>query len=78
MSRWISCVRPETFPRTDSRGIRSFDERGSMPYSAVTQPFPLPFEPMGNALFEGRGADHFRVSDLDEHRAFGVAQVAAG
>src|SRR3990172_221978 len=43
MSRWISCVRPDTFPFAASRGIRSFEERGSMLYSAVTQPVPVPF-----------------------------------
>ena len=47
MSRWISWVRPDTFPRTDSRGIRSEDDRGSMPYSAVTQPLPFPFSQGG-------------------------------
>src|SRR3954468_21081814 len=39
--RWISCVRPPTFPCEASRCIRVLVARGSMPYSAVTQPFPL-------------------------------------
>ena len=38
--RWISCVRPPTRPRADSRGVRVSVERGSMPYSPVTQPLP--------------------------------------
>ena len=36
--RWISCVRPPTRPRVDSRGLRVCVERGSMAYSAVIQP----------------------------------------
>src|SRR5450759_3804968 len=39
--RWISCVRPPTFPVLASRCVRVFVARGSMPYSAVTQPFPV-------------------------------------
>ncbi len=42
MSRWISRVRPPCLPRAASRAIRSLVERGSMPYSAVTQPAPVP------------------------------------
>jgi hypothetical protein len=42
MSRWISCVRPPTRPALDSRWLRSVPARGSMLYSAVTQPPPLP------------------------------------
>ena len=42
MSRWISSVRPPCLPRAASRAMRSLVERGSMPYSAVTQPAPVP------------------------------------
>ena len=42
MSRWISCVRPPTLPAVDSRVVRVVVARGSMPYSAVTQPLPVP------------------------------------
>ncbi len=42
MSRWISCVRPPCLPRTASRGVRSAVAAGSMLYSAVSQPAPLP------------------------------------
>ena len=42
MSRLISCVRPPMRPFTDSRSLRVFVERGSIAYSAVTQPRPLP------------------------------------
>ena len=40
--RWISCVRPLCLPRAASRSLRVCVARGSMPYSAVTQPSPLP------------------------------------
>jgi len=38
--RWISCVRPLCFPLAASRSVRVPVARGSIPYSAVTQPFP--------------------------------------
>src|SRR5438128_8168317 len=41
MSRWISCVRPPTLPAEASRCVRVLVARGSMPYSAVTQPLPV-------------------------------------
>src|SRR2546423_5944920 len=40
MSRWISCVRPEGRPLLTSRGVRLEVARGSIEYSAVTQPLP--------------------------------------
>ena len=40
ISRWISCVRPPTLPADASRWFRVVVARGSMPYSAVTQPLP--------------------------------------
>jgi hypothetical protein len=40
--RWISCVRPESFPREASRSLRVSVEPGSSEYSAVTQPRPEP------------------------------------
>src|SRR5664279_1607873 len=39
--RWISWVRPEGRPLVISRGVRLAVARGSIEYSAVTQPFPL-------------------------------------
>ena len=42
ISRWISCVRPDCLPDAASRRPRVWVARGSMPYSAVTQPRPLP------------------------------------
>ena len=40
ISRWISSVLPPCLPDDASRRMRSPVERGSMPYSAVTQPLP--------------------------------------
>ena len=40
ISRWISVVRPSTLAR--SRALRGLVLPGSMLYSAVTQPLPLP------------------------------------
>ncbi len=42
MSRLISWVRPPMRPLTLSRSERVLVARGSMAYSAVTQPVPLP------------------------------------
>ena len=42
MSRWISWVRPDCLPLAASRAPRVCVARGSMPYSAVIQPLPLP------------------------------------
>src|SRR6266508_3582361 len=42
MSRWISCVRPDGRPCWTSRGVLVSVARGSMAYSALTQPVPVP------------------------------------
>jgi hypothetical protein len=42
IKRWISWVRPEGLPLFTSRLLRSGVEPGSMEYSAVTHPVPLP------------------------------------
>src|ERR1700722_12380018 len=46
--RWISTVRPFCFPAEASRRGRSSVARGSMPYSAVTQPRPWPLSQGGS------------------------------
>src|SRR6185295_1666748 len=46
--RWISSVRPPCLPAEASRRVRSWVARGSMPYSAVTQPRPWPFSHGGS------------------------------
>ena len=47
MSREISWVRPPTLPLRDSRSLRVLVERGSISYSDVTQPVPLPLSQRG-------------------------------
>src|ERR1051325_9762251 len=47
MRREISWVRPPILPRTDSRSPRVLVACGSMEYSAVTQPSPLPLRQRG-------------------------------
>ena len=42
INRWISCVRPPGRPRVTSRADRSEVAAGSIEYSPVTQPFPVP------------------------------------
>ena len=42
ISRWISALRPFSFSLEISRGERVLVARGSIAYSAVTQPSPLP------------------------------------
>src|SRR5262245_10195314 len=45
--RWISCVRPDGWPLVASRWERVLVERGSIPYSEVIQPSPLPLRKGG-------------------------------
>ena len=45
--RWISSVRPPCLPAEASRRVRSLVARGSMPYSAVTQPRACPLSQGG-------------------------------
>ena len=47
--REISIVRPPSRPLTDSRSPRVFVARGSIAYSAVTQPSPLPRRHRGSS-----------------------------
>ena len=49
ISREISCVRPPTRPFTDSRSLRVLVDRGSIAYSAVIQPRPLPRRQRGTS-----------------------------
>ena len=66
-----ACRRP---PRAASRVCV---ERGSIPYSAVSQPFPRALQERRHALLDARGAQHARVAGAHQHRAFGVARPAA-
>ena len=78
MRRWISWVRPEAPPRLASRWLRVVVERGSMPYSAVIQPSPLPLRNGRHAVLDARGAHDPGVAHLDEDGAFGVFRVPPG
>ncbi|CRZ38863.1 Uncharacterised protein [Vibrio cholerae] len=40
-------VRPPCLPLVASRRVREWVARGNMPYSAVTQPLPWPFNQRG-------------------------------
>src|SRR5574340_1515410 len=62
--RWISWVRPDCLPRAASRSVRVWVERGSMPYSAVTQPSPLPFL-CGGSLSRTLAVHSTRVSPME-------------
>ena len=76
MSRWISVVRPSTLPPR-SRFLRGLVLPGSMLYSAVSQPRPLPFIQAGTSGSIGRAAEHGRAAGLDQHAARRGARVAA-
>ena len=45
----ISWVRPPSRPLTDSRSLRVLVDLGSIAYSAVTQPSPLPRRQRGSS-----------------------------
>ena len=60
-----------------SRRVRSWVARGSMPYSAVTQPLPPPRSQGGTRLLEARGAQHMGVAELHQAGALGMARDAA-
>ena len=62
--RWISWVRPPGRPRFTSRGDRSFVEAGSIEYSPVTHPLPVPFSHRG-ASSETEAATSTRVRPIE-------------
>ncbi len=61
INRWISCVRPDCLPPAASRRPRVWVALGSMPYSAVTQPLPLP-RSQGGSEFSTDAVHRTRVS----------------
>ena len=67
--RWISTVRPSGRPRDTARCVRSPVEAGSIEYSAVIQPRPLPVEPARHALLDRRRAEDERLPLPVEHGA---------
>ena len=76
ISRWISWVRPDCLPLAASRLPRVWVARGSMPYSAVTQPWPLPRRNGGHLVLDRGGDQHARVAEADQAGAFGMAGEA--
>ena len=65
-------------PFTDSRSLRVWVARGSIAYSAVTQPRPGALAPARHALGDAGRAQHAGAAELDEHRALGVVEPVAG
>src|SRR5579875_1303092 len=72
--RLISWVRPPTRPRFASRCVRSWVARGSIAYSAVTQPVPRPLSHCGTRSSIVRTQD-LRAAELDQRAAFGKGKV---
>ena len=60
--RWISCVLPEGRPFFTSRGVRLAVARGSMEYSAVTQPLPRSAQELRHGILHAGGAQHARIA----------------
>ena len=77
-SREISWVRPPIRPLTDSRSVRVLVARGSIAYSAVTQPCPVPLRQRGTPSVKRRRAQHPGAAELDQHAALGVVEPAPG
>ncbi len=78
MRRWISWVRPPILPRSASRAVRVRVARGSMPYSAVTQPRPELRSRAGDTLLDGGVAEDAGIAGFDEDGAFGHGDVMGG
>ena len=72
ISRWISCVRPLCLPLAASRGDARM--RGARQHAVFggDPALVLAAQESGNAFFDAGGAQHARVAELDQHRAFGV------
>ena len=68
-------MRPDARPLVTSRGVRLAVARGSMAYSAVTQPLPL-LRRKGGTVSSTLAAQMTCVlPDLDQRRSFGGHQV---
>ena len=70
--RWISWVRPDCLPDAASRRPRVWVARGSMPYSAVTQPAPLLRIQPGTLSSRLAVTKHLGVAEADQAGALGV------
>ena len=75
--RWISCVRPDCLPLAASRGAARV--RGARQHAVFggDPALALAAQERRHAFLDARGAQHARLAELDEHRAFGVAREAA-
>ena len=78
MRRWISCVRPPTLPRADSRGMRGRARAGQHAVLGRDPAAAAVAQEGRHALFDAGGADHAGLPDLDQHRAVGVRMNARG
>ena len=56
--------------------MRSWVERGSMPYSAVIQPLPEPLRKGGAFFFQTGGDQHMSVAELNQAGTLGMASEA--
>src|SRR3712207_3965324 len=78
MSRLISWVRPPIRPLTDSRSLRVWVARGSIEYSAVTQPSPDPLRHRGTPSVTLAADGPADVGDPTADPALDRLAVAAG
>ena len=76
-SREISCVRPPTLPRTDSRSLRVLVARGSMEYSPVIQPRPESLRQRGTPAVNDAAHENAGAAERHEARALGVVEPPA-
>ena len=67
--RWISWVRPPGRPLFTSRGERSFVAAGSIEYSPVTHPLPVPFSQRGASSAHAGGTQDAGAPHREQHRA---------
>ena len=69
----LDLLRPaRLLARAASRRVRVVVARGSMPYSAVTQPCPVLAQERRHALLDARRAQHIGVAEPDQARALGL------
>src|ERR1700687_1096075 len=77
IKRWISCVRPPTRPRAASRAMRVGLDPGSIPYSAVTHPFPV-LRRNGGTSSSTVAVQMTRVSPISISTAPGACRMKPG
>ena len=72
MSRWISCVRPLCLPFAASRAAARVRRARQHAVLGGHPALALAAQECRHAFFDAGRAQHARVAELDEHRAFGV------